>query len=316
MTIEYRTARLLRHPWALTKEALEELQTSAPMPARLVPDARRVEFGSSLDGPLPMDVSKDGRMELKLAARHTATASPRKAVGLIRINGTIEKNPYWGGVDIDKVAQVFGDFASDESVGGIVLHIDSPGGGVFGVEELGKQIVDARKKKPVVAVADGLMASAAYWIGASATKVVATPSSLVGSIGVFMLHMDMSKMLDDVGIKPTFVSAGRFKTEGNPLEPLSDEGHDHTQELVDSYYTKFVKAVAKGRGVKTSEVRKGYGEGRVLTAERAVEEGMVDEIGSVESAISELSAQTGTVAAPSVELRRRRFNLTKQQMGI
>jgi signal peptide peptidase SppA len=247
--------------------------------------------------------------------RTSTPAGKRKSIALMKLRGVFEKNSLWGGLDTDRASQVFQGFAQDENVGAIVLQIDSPGGSVFGVEEFADQILEARKGKPVVAVADGLMASAAYWIGASASRLVATPSSLLGSIGVYVLHLDLSKMLEDIGIKPTFIQAGKFKTEGNAYEPLTDAGKEHEQGIVDAYYSTFVKAVAKGRNVSVSTVRSDFGQGRVVIAADAVKVGMADEIGSLEGVLRGLSSKIGVVGAEAVERRRRQFALTKQKLS-
>jgi len=279
-------------PWAMRLESLEFIQMV-------------IANGSELE--------IKGQIEPE--AKSAKLQGTRKSIAMMKLSGMFDKGGGWG-LDTERVQSVFNSYARDENIGGILLHIDSPGGSAFGIEELAGDIIEARKAKPVVAVADGLMASAAYWLGASASKLVATPSSLLGSIGVYMMHMDMSKMLEQAGVKPTFISAGKFKTEGNEFEPLSDAAREHTQSLVDSYYTKFVKAVSKGRNVSVATVRQDFGQGRVVTAEEAVRVGMADEVGSVESALSGLASQVGVVGARAADQRRRQFALTKQVLGV
>ena len=106
-----------------------------------------------------------------------------------------------GATSAENFAKNFSQLLDDPSVDAIVLDVDSPGGQVGGVNELSKQIFEARGKKPIVAVANHFMASAAYWIGSAADELVVTPSGEVGSIGVFAVHEDISAALTQAGIK-------------------------------------------------------------------------------------------------------------------
>ena len=163
---------------------------------------------------------------------------------------------------------------ADDTVGQILIDIDSPGGSVYGVAELASEIVKARSQKPVVAVANSLAASAAYWIGCSASEFYVTPGGEVGSIGVWQAHFDYSKALEEEGVKTTLISAGKFKVEGNPYVPLDPEAQAFMQSRVDDYYNAFIQAVAVGRGVTVDVVRNGMGEGRVLGADAALAQRM------------------------------------------
>lgn len=193
-----------------------------------------------------------------------------------------------GSVSTQRFGQALNDAVADSSVGSILIDIDSPGGNVYGVSELADQILQARNTKPVVAIANSLAASAAYWIGASAGEFYVTPGGEVGSIGVWQAHEDWSKFLDEEGIKTTFISAGKFKVEGNYTEPLGAEARDFMQSRVDDYYGAFTKAVAKGRGVGIDQVRKGMGQGRVLGADAALAENMVDGIMTFDDVIKKM----------------------------
>ncbi len=128
-----------------------------------------------------------------------------------------------GGTSVQGVARQFRAAMADPDIGRVILDVDSPGGQVGGVEELAREIYQARGQKPVTAIANGLAASAAYWIATAADEFVVTPSGQVGSIGVFGMHQDVSAALEKDGVKVTMVSAGKYKTEGNPFEPLTDE---------------------------------------------------------------------------------------------
>ena len=133
------------------------------------------------------------------------------------------------------------------------------------------------------------MASAGYWIGASATEVVAAPSAKVGSIGVFSIHDDLSRAREADGVTRTVVSAGKFKEA--PSEPLTDEARAATQALVDDAFNQFVNDVAAGRGVSVAAVRNGFGEGRTLSAGSAMAAGMVDRIATLDETLARVATQ-------------------------
>ena len=187
----------------------------------------------------------------------------------------------------------------DETASQILIDIDSPGGSVYGVAELADEIVSARAKKPVVAIANSLAASAAYWIGCSASEFYVTPGGEVGSIGVWQAHQDYSKAMDEAGVKTTLISAGKFKVEGNPYAPLDEEAHGFMQSRVDDYYAAFTKAVAKGRGVPISQVRDGMGQGRVLGADAALASSMVDGIATFDDVVKKMRRDARTQIKPN-----------------
>lgn len=223
--------------------------------------------------------------ELTAFAQLPSARATGGSVGVIPIRGTITRRSsffsmFFGGSSTEDISLSLKAALADPSIDRIVLDFDSPGGTTDGVPELAAEIYAARAKKPITAYVDTVAASAAYWLAAQASEIVVTPSSKVGSIGVFTLHLDQSKLLADIGITPTFIFAGKYKVEGNPLEPLSEEARAALQERVDDFYGMFVRDVARGRGVGVDVVRKDYGEGRVVLAPDAVKSGMADRIGS------------------------------------
>lgn len=199
-----------------------------------------------------------------------------------------------GATSAEMFGKQFDALMKDPDIGAIVLDVDSPGGQVSGIEELSTKIYEARGPKPIIAVANHTMASAAYWIGTAADEVVITPSGEVGSIGVFAMHEDVSAALEKEGIKVSLISEGKYKTEGNPYEPLSEESRAAIQGRVGEYYDRFVKAVARNRGVKSSSVRNGFGEGRMVDSNQAVELGMADRIATLEEIITGLQRSGGS----------------------
>lgn len=224
--------------------------------------------------------------------RATVAAAPRNrpgakmgstsgSIAVLPLYGAIMQHPSWiemfgGGTSTDTFTAAFRAAMADDSVSQILIDIDSPGGSVFGVGELAAEIFAARAKKPVVAFANSLAASAAYWIGSAASEFYTTPGGQTGSIGVYMAHEDVSQALANAGIKVELISAGRFKTEGNSFEPLGDDARNNMRSMVNEIYGAFVDDVARGRGVSSAKVLGGMGQGRVLGAKGAMAEGMVD----------------------------------------
>jgi signal peptide peptidase SppA len=193
-----------------------------------------------------------------------------------------------GGASITGFQQDFRAALADESVTSILMDVDSPGGSSELVEELATEIRDARGTKPIVAVANTWAASAAYYLAAQADELVVTPSGEVGSIGAYRMHADISSMQEKLGVDTTLISAGKYKVEGNPFEPLGDEAEAELQEKVDATYKMFVSAVAKGRGVPVKTVEADFGQGRMVMAAKAVELGMADRVATFDQTLARL----------------------------
>jgi signal peptide peptidase SppA len=191
-----------------------------------------------------------------------------------------------GALSTDQFGRMIEGLANDPTVKSIILDIDSPGGSMFGLEELTAKIRHAGTKARVVAVANSLMASAAYYTGSAASKVYAAPGSLVGSIGVISTHIDASKQLEAEGVKYTFVTAGKYKALGNSTEPMSEDTLAYMQGLVDQGYEQFLSAVATNRKTSKAKVQANYGQGKVLTAKDALAAGMVDGIRTLDAVIN------------------------------
>jgi len=253
--------------------------------------------------------------ELGIAARGNGNqrpAGPRIAV--IPVQGVLALHPQSLGASVEEIDQDITAALADPRVDGILLDMDSPGGTVPGIPELGAKILAGRAVKPIVALANGLAASAAYWLASAAHEIIVTPSGEVGSIGVYMLHEDWSKNLDQEGIAITAISAGKYKTEGAPWAPLSAEAEANMRERVDEVYGWFIKAVAMGRKAESQKaVREGYGQGRVLGAVQAVKANLADRIGTFDDAVGRVAARVertmGSQTGASASTRRRRLEL-------
>lgn len=208
-----------------------------------------------------------------------------------------------GGTSLETFRSTLDEAVRDPDVKAIALDVNSPGGSTELLEETAAEIREARDTKPVVAVANTLMASAAYHLASQASEIFATPSGHVGAIGVYSAHTDVSKAEEKAGIKTTLIYAGKYKVEGNPYESLSASARRHMQELVDASYDVFVSDIALGRNVAEGIVRDGYGEGRVLDARRAASEGMVDGVQTFDATLSALlaSGDSGRVGSAGTQ---------------
>jgi signal peptide peptidase SppA len=245
--------------------------------------------------------------EREAMLRRAATGDTRAVTGqvaVISLRGIITPRASFlsllfgiGGGGLVSFQQLLTDAVNDGDVGAIVIEVDSPGGRVDLVPETAAMVREVRAVKPIVAVANTLTASAAYWIASQADELVVTPSGQVGSIGVFVAHEDWSRFDEQMGIRTTLISAGKYKTEGNPFEPLTASAREAFQQMVDETYDLFVADVAAGRGVDEAAVRAGYGEGRVLNASRAVEEGLADSVETLDEVISRLVGGDGGTPA-------------------
>jgi signal peptide peptidase SppA len=232
-----------------------------------------------------------------VAARRDAAAAQRGGPGgriallpvfgvLSQRVGLVEQSS--GGISTEAVGQQLDQLAADRGVECIVLVFDSPGGSVFGVQELADKIRKLRGEKTVVGVADSMTASAAYWLLSQCSEVNVTPGGQVGSIGVLAAHEDHSAELEQAGVKVTLVSAGKYKAEGTPYGPLGADARAEIQAKVDHYYGLFVAGVASGRGVTEATVRNNFGQGRMATAREAVQRGMADRVATLQQVVQRL----------------------------
>jgi len=181
------------------------------------------------------------------------------------------------------------DALAQPEVHAIALVLDSPGGEVSGAFELADRIYAARGRKPIVAVADGMAASAAYLAASAADEVVLTTTSYVGSIGVVMRHVDYSRALANEGINVSHIFAGEHKVDGNPYQPLPNSVREHLQADIEGLYQMFVQAVARHRGMHEQAVRDTRA--AVYRGVAGVAARLADRIGTADAVISDLSAR-------------------------
>ena len=201
-----------------------------------------------------------------------------------------------GGISTEILGSQIQTALDDPEAKAIVLDIDSPGGTVDGTFELAESIFNSRGEKPIVSIANGLMASAAYAIGAATDAIYMTGSTThVGSIGVVAAHTDYSKYEEKLGVKTTEIYAGEYKRIASQYEPLSDAGRANIQESVDYLYSLFVDQVAKYRGVTVDTVLADMADGRLFIGQQAIDAGLVDGVKSLNDLIASLSSGTPSI---------------------
>lgn len=232
-----------------------------------------------------------------------------RAIGVVPIYGRMTHKAsgdimemLFGGTSMERAAASIRQFAADPAVGSILLDVDSPGGTVAGTPEFADAIYQARGAKPIIAQANTLMASAAYWAASQADTIVVSPSTQIGSIGVIAVHEDITGMAEQMGIKLTVFSAGKYKATGSPFEELDEDGKALIQKEIDTAYGMFVDAVARGRGVKSAEVKSGFGQGYIVGAKEAVKLGMADRVGTLRDTLARMVGTTQGARAEHEEL--------------
>lgn len=226
--------------------------------------------------------------------------SLRDKIALVRIEGPIvdSKNP------VEEVK----DYAEDPSIKGIVMRVDSPGGAVAPSQEIFEEVRKAAGKKNVVVSMGSVAASGGYYISAPATKIVANPGTLTGSIGVIMEIPNVQGLLDKVGIKTEIVKSGRHKDLASSFKGLSEEDRAILQGVLDDVHEQFIAAVAEGRRMPLDAVKK-LADGRVFTGRQAKELGLVDELGSLQDAITISAQLAGIKGEPEIVTRKKKLSL-------
>lgn len=215
-----------------------------------------------------------------------------------------------GGTSLDAFGGLFDTAIRDRTIKAVVLDVDSPGGGVFGVEVLSRKIRNARSVKPITAVANSLAASAAFWIASAASEFFVMPGGQVGSVGVVGMHVDVSGAEKQAGIKTTLVHAGKHKVESSPYGSLKDGARAEVQRRVDQYHDTFIRELSLNRGVSEQTVRDKFGQGRVVSDRDALAAGMVDGVRAFDDVLagvlagkSGLSNRSGADAAAQLRER-------------
>jgi protease-4 len=192
-------------------------------------------------------------------------------------------------------------FGDDSSIKAIILHVNSPGGGVAASEEIYREVKRIRdeKKKRIVVSIETVGASGAYYVAAASDKIYADHGSIVGSIGVIAQWVNYGDLLKWAKLKDVVLKTGEFKDTGNPARDLTPAEQAYMQSLIDNMFGQFVQAVADGRSMKFGDV-KAIANGKVWTGEQAKSMKLIDEVGDFEAAVADTAKSVGIKGEPSL----------------
>lgn len=207
-----------------------------------------------------------------------------------------------GGYNHQRFLDMLEEAGEDRTVAGIVLQVDTPGGGVVESAEIRDKIKEIQEEyeKPVYISMGNTAASGGYYVSAPADKIVAHPATLTGSIGVIMESMNYAELADKLGIDFNTIKSGEFKDIMSSNREMTDDERAILQTMIDELYDEFVDVIVDGRDLSDKEVRK-LGDGRVYTGTQAKENGLVDELGSMDDTIAMMKADYDFKDAQVVE---------------
>ena len=215
-------------------------------------------------------------------------------IAVLDIVGTISENDgytYDQQYLLDSVEQIMEDHHNQ----GLILHIDSPGGAVYQIDELYLKLMDYKEMtgRPVYAAIESYAASGGYYEACAADKIYANRNAITGSIGVIMGEfVDLSGLLDRLGVNVSYITSGANKSMGNSYQPLTEEQKAIYQSICNEYYNRFVKIVVEGRNLDEGTVRK-LADGRIYSASQALQHGLIDGLESFDDTVSRMTADLG-----------------------
>src|SRR5580698_1087398 len=214
-------------------------------------------------------------------------------IGVVELEGVI--------LDPSTVVQQVKKFGDDDSIKAIILHVNSPGGGVAASEEIYREVkrVRAEKKKKIIVSIETVGASGAFYVAAASDKIYADQGSVVGSIGVIAEWMNYGDLLKWAKLKNVVIKTGEFKDTGNPARDLTPNEQAYMQALIDNMFGQFVKAVADGRGMKYDDV-KAIANGKVWTGQQALDMKLIDNVGDFETVVAETAKSVGISGEPTL----------------
>jgi protease-4 len=212
-------------------------------------------------------------------------------IGVVELEGVI--------LDSDTVVQELKKFAEDDSIKAIILHVNSPGGGVAASEEIYREVKRIRdqKKKRIVASIGTVGASGAYYVSSATNKIYADNGSVVGSIGVISEWVNYGDLMRWAKLKPEVLTVGEFKDTGDPTRDLNPAEKAYLQALIENMYGQFVQAVADGRHAKADDIR-AIANGKVWTGQQALAMKMIDQIGDFQDAVNDTAKSVGITGEP------------------
>ena len=214
-------------------------------------------------------------------------------IGIVDIEGLI--------VTPKNVVPQLKQYADDDSIKAIILHINTPGGGVAASQEIYNEVKRIRdeKKKKIIASIETVGASGGYYIASACNKIFADEGSIVGSIGVIAEWVNYGDLMRWAKLKEQLLKAGEFKDTGNPTRDLTPAERAYMQGIVDNMHTQFIEAVAEGRHLKVDDVRP-LADGKVWTGQQALPLKLVDQLGDFETAVKDAAKSVGIKGEPNL----------------
>ena len=228
---------------------------------------------------------------LTLHAGKDTTIAFGDKIGVVDLDGVIfSPNP---------VVQQLKKFADDDSIKAIILHVNSPGGGVAASEEIYREVKRIRdeKKKRIVASIETVGASGAYYVSSATNKIYADNGSIVGSIGVIAEWVNYGELLQWAKLKQITLKAGEFKDTGSPVRDLTPAEREYMQGMIDNMHTQFIQAVVDGRKLKFDDV-KSIANGKVWTGQQAVPMKLIDQVADFQAAVEDTAKSVGIRGEP------------------
>ncbi|MDF2566055.1 MAG: signal peptide peptidase SppA, type [Massilibacillus sp.] len=233
-------------------------------------------------------------------------ASAGNKIAVVYVDGTITGGHGASGLlsesgGTDNLIKQLHEASDDASIKGIVLRINSPGGSSTATQEVGEEIKKIRAKgKPVVTSMGDMAASGGYWLAACTDKIYANPTTLTGSIGVYMPYSNWEELYKKIGVRQEKIKSGVHKDILSNDRPMTEEERVILQTMVDEIYQGFVEVVAEGRHLDIETVKK-IADGRVYTGKQAKELGLVDEMGNLYDAIDGTAQMVGIHGKPKIK---------------
>ncbi len=214
-------------------------------------------------------------------------------IGVVDLEGVI--------LDPAQVVSQLKKFGDDSSIKAIIIHVNSPGGGVAASEEIYRAVKRIRdeKKKRIVASIQSVGASGAYYVSAGTDKIYADKGSIVGSIGVIAQWTNYGELLRWAKLKDITMKAGEFKDTGSPTRDMTPAEQQYMQSLIDNMHTQFIQAVADGRRTKAENIR-AIANGKVWTGEQAMEMKLIDQVGDFQTAVEDTAKSVGISGEPTL----------------
>jgi len=214
-------------------------------------------------------------------------------IGVVDLEGLI--------VTPEVVVRQLKRFGDDDSIKAIILHINTPGGGVAATEEIYQEVrrIEQEKHKKVIASVETVGASGGYFVASACDKIFADKGSIVGSIGVIAEWVNYGKLLDWAKLQDITMKAGKLKDAGSPTRPMTPEEKAYFQNLLDNMHSQFIQAVADGRHLKVQDVQ-AIADGRVWTGDQALPLRLIDQIGDFRAAVKDTARSVGIKGEPEL----------------